>query len=187
MDLLVALLPSDVAAKAGLLLTFLTLLFYVAESFLGYRLIRSWISVLGFAFGVVLGYRLIHLFTDQALYAFLGAILCGVLLSVLSYRVYLVGVFLIAAYGIFQVAQTLLPQNGRLLTLAALLLGLAAGYLAVKFMRPAIIIITAFHGGVMAGRYLPLFISLPAGCNALFVGFVLGAIGMVVQFLTSKK
>lgn len=187
MDLLITLLPSDVTAKAGLFLTFLTLLFYVAESFLGYRLIRSWISVLGFAFGVVLGYRLIHVFTDQSLYLLLGAILCGVLLSVLSYRVYLVGVFLVAAYGVFQIAQTLLPMDGSLLTLAAILLGLAAGYLAVKFMRPAIIIITAFHGGVMARRYLPLFISLPAGCNALLAGLILGLIGMIVQFLTSKK
>lgn len=47
MDFLLSLLPQEFSTEASLILTFLTLVIYFVESFLGYKLIRSWISVLG--------------------------------------------------------------------------------------------------------------------------------------------
>lgn len=187
MDLLLSFLPQEVAAKAGLFFTFLSLIFYFAEALFGYRLIRSWISALGFLFGAVIGFRITEALTGKTSYAVAGALIGGLLLSLLSYRVYLVGVFLIAAYGVYQIAQALLPLTGIVLTVVSVLLGLAAAYLAVKYMRPAIIAITAFHGGIMAGKCLPLFFSLPSGQSALTIGLILGLAGMLVQFVTSRK
>lgn len=186
MDFLLSLLPQEFSTEASLILTFLTLVIYFVESFLGYKLIRSWISVLGFLIGAVTGFSVVKMITDQIGYAVLGAVICGIVLAVLSYRVYLIGVFLIAAFGVFQIAYTFLPLQTEILTIASAILGLAAAYLAVKYMRPAIIAITAFHGGIMAGRYLPLFLTLPAGINALTLGLILGAAGTLVQFLTTK-
>ena len=187
MDFLFSLLPSEVTSGVSILVTFLTLLFYVAETFFGYRMIRSWISVLGFLLGVLGGFYLADIIFDQTGYAIAGALIGGILLSALSYKVYLVGVFLIAAYGVFQIGTTLLPLEAELLYIASAFLGLLAGYVAVKKMKPAIIVITALQGGIMAASKLPLLMSLPAGMTVSTFGIVLGIAGILVQFLTSKK
>lgn len=187
MDILFTLLPGDLVSELGLFLTFITLIFYLGECFLGYRLMRSWISILGFLFGAIGGFHMTVLLFHKTGYAIAGAIIGGVLLSALSYKVYLVGIFLIAAYSIFQIGITLLPLESVLLFLVSGILGILAGNLAVKNMRPAIILITAFHGGIMASHLLPNFVSLPAETTILTCGLFLGIAGVLIQFLTSKK
>lgn len=187
MDFLLSFLPQELSSGLATFLALLTLLFYVAESLSGYKLIRSWISILGFLIGAFVGFRLLSMFVDQVGYVLLGAILCGVLLSILSYRIYLVGVFLIAGFGVFQIGMACLPLKGGFLLIVSVLLGFIAAYLAIKFMRPAIILITAFHGGIMAATLLPQFIALPDGWTTLTFGLVIGAVGTAIQFLTTKK
>ena len=187
MDFLFTLLPSSLVSELGTFLTIVTLLFYIAETFFGYRMIRSWISILGFLFGALGGFYLANLLFGQTGYAIAGALIGGILLSALSFKVYLVGVFLIAAYGVFQIGMTLLPLGAEFLTLASAILGLLAGYIAVKNMRPAIIIITALHGGLMAAGKLSLFMTIPAGLSVSAFGVALAIAGILVQSLTSKK
>lgn len=187
MDFLFTLLPGDLVSELDIFLTLITLTFYIVECFGGYRLIRSWISVLGFLVGALGGFHVIALLFPQKGYAIIGAIIGGVLLSALSYKVYLVGVFLIAAYSVFQIGITLLPLESILLYLASGVLGVLAGYLATKNMRPAIVFITAFHGGIMSANLLPNFVALPAETTTLTFGLFLGVAGVIVQFLTSKK
>lgn len=186
MDLLFSLLPQELSSELGVFLTILTLLFYLGESLSGYKLIRSWISIIGFLIGAAVGFHLMPIFFEQHGYVLLGAILCGILLSILAYKIYLVGVFLIAGFGVCQIAMSCLPLTAELLFAASILLGLLAAYLAVKYMRPAIILITGFHGGIMAASLLPQFISLPAGWTPLAFGLAIGVIGIVIQFITTK-
>jgi len=54
-------------------------------------------------------------------------------------------------------------------------------------MRPAIIAITAFHGGIMIASHLPVFIALPAGWTVFTGGLILGTAGALIQFFTSRK
>ena len=187
MDFLITLLPSDLASDLGILLTILTAVFYIAECFFGYRFIRSWISILGFIFGAIGGFHLSGLIFDQTLYILIGALIGGAVLSALSYKVYLAGIFVIAAYSVFQLGTTLLPLEGVLLYLLSILLGVLAGNLAVKYMRPAIIGITAFHGGIMASNMLLTILPLPEGLTTLTCGLILSIAGILVQFITSSK
>ncbi len=187
MDFLFHLLPPELSLQFSTIISFITLIFYLVECFSGYRLIRSWISLLGFLLGVIGGFKLCTIFFDQTSYAVLGAIILGTLLSALSYKVYLAGIFCIAAYNVFQICLTILPLEAEFLYLSSLLLGLFAGYLGGKYMRPAIIIITAFHGGIMAADLLSLFLTLPAQLTTLTCGLFIGTIGSVFQFLRSKK
>ena len=187
MDILFTLLPKDLVSELGIFLTLITLIFYIGECFFGYRLMRSWISILGFLFGAIGGFHLTALLFHKTGYAIAGTIIGGVLLSALSYKIYLVGIFLIAAYSIFQIGVTLLPLESVLLYLVSGISGILAGNLAVKNMRPAIILITAFHGGIMSATLLPEFVALPAEATTLICGLILTIAGIIVQFLTSKK
>ena len=187
MDFLFSFLPSELVSSLSLLLTLLTLLFYIAETFGGYRMIRSWISVLGFLFGALGGFYLTDIIFHHTGYAFVGAFIGGILLSALSYKIYLAGVFLLAAYSVFQIGTTLLPLESEILYIVSALLGLLSGYIAVKKMKPAIIVITALHGGIMAASKLSFFVTLPAGISASALGIALGIAGILVQALTSKK
>ena len=187
MDILFTLLPGDLVSELGIFLTLITLIFYIVECFFGYCLIRSWISILGFLFGAIGGFHLTVLLFHKTAYAIAGAIIGGLLLSALSYKVYLVGIFLIAAYSIFQIGITLLPLESVLLYLVSGISGILAGNLAVKNMRPAIILITAFHGGIMAATLLPEFVALPANTSPFICSLILAIVGIIVQFLSSKK
>lgn len=187
MDLLLNLLPQGLTGGDGLLMTALTLIFYLVECGLGYKITRSSISVIGFLFGAVIGFKLVYAFSGNAGYALIGAIAVAILLSLLAYKVYLIGVFLVAAYGIFQISTTYLPLENELLLIISSVLAVIAGYLATKYMRTAIIGITAFHGGMMASTLIPRFFALPAGFTAFTLGLAVSAIGLIIQFFTSKK
>jgi len=187
MDFLFSLLPGELTSQLGIIFTMLTLLFYFAECFFGYRMIRSWISILGFLLGAIGSFNLCTLFFDQTGYILAGSIIGGLLLCGLSYKVYLAGVFLIAAYNVFQIGLTLLPLESLLLPLVSAALGILAGYIAVKNMRPAIIAVTAFHGGIMAAGSLPFFLALPTEGSLVTYGLIIGILGTVFQFFNSKK
>lgn len=187
MDILLSFLPQEFFSSTGMLISALTLIFYLAESFLGYKLTRSSISLIGFLFGAVIGFQLVYGVTGHSGYALVGAIACAVICSVFAYKVSLVGIFLVAAFGVFHLSLTYLPLEGESLLLVSLVLAVVAAYLATKYMRPAIIIITAFHGGMMAATLLPSFIAIPADLTSFTLGITVSALGAAAQFLTTKK
>lgn len=187
MDLLIQnFISPSMAAEFSNLILIIGCILAVIECFWGFKIIRSVISIIGFIIGAFCGYSIVLSITATVGYALIGALLVGILVSVLSYKVYLAGVFAIAAYGIFSVSLTYLPLEIPLLYIAAALLGLLAGYLAIHYMRPAVIVITALHGGLTAVTALPLISSIPKN-NLFYIGLGLAAAGAVIQFLTTKK
>lgn len=165
---------------------FISLVLAIIQCFFGFKVIRFWISILGFLLGAAGGYGVVFSITGNATYGLLGGIICALLLSVLAYRVYLSAVFVIAGIGAYYICMTCLPIDSNFLQVVSLTIAIIIAVVAMKYMRPAIICITAFQGALTAAEILPTFLSVSRSYVQI-IGIVLGLAGILVQFFTTKK
>lgn len=166
----------------------MVLIFGVINCILGYRLLRFWMMLFGFAIGAGIGFGLAYSggVTEKYMYAAIMAG-TGIVLSVLAFVSYKVGVFILGAgLGIGAGIYILHPTTS-LMFFFCLLLGTGLGVLAMKKARELLIIGTSLLGGIMAGlsaAKLGGLADFPYGLG-LSVGFTL--LGMLIQFATNRS
>ena len=163
------------------------------QCFFGYRLLKFWIAVIGFLVGFALGFGIAMYNIDGEAYlpAVIGLI-AGIILALLAFKLYLVGVFLFCGAIAFSAVQTISLPEGQAWDVVLIILGIVAfivaGFLAVKFSRPCIIAITAISGAFNAVDALQTPVpALGADSLRIAAGVGLAALGIVVQFLTTRK
>lgn len=186
-------------AMAGLIGTVVTALL---QCFFGFRFVRFWVAFAGLVIGGVIGYRYLAprvLPEGSEWYlAVLVGVALGLVLSVFSYKLFKVGLFLfcggLAWYAVSTLVEGVFLEYGQTasMILSILLQAIAfllAGWLAVAFFRPAIILITAIGGAWTATRTLyqivPQFFTEAQNLLFLFAG--LAGAGILIQFLTTRK
>lgn len=186
MDIILQSFPSGIFNDIPNVTLVIGLIISLIQCFFGYKIIRSWITIAGFLLGAISGYALVYSITANATYALIGCLIGAILLSVLAYKIYLVGVFLIAGFGTYYICISCLTVDSSLLQPISIVLAIVAAFFAIKYMRPAIIFVTAFQGALAAVEVLPVFIAFDQTI-AFPVGIGLGLIGAVIQFITTKK
>ena len=157
--------------------------------FFGYRLLKFWISFTGFLIGGTAGYLIVNQYVNNVAYAILAGFLLGLLIGFLAWRFYLAGVFFMVLIMIFSLFLRMTPQERlyQILILAAGLLVSAAGaVIAVRLVRPAVILASAISGGFSAAADLAEFLKLQELYLPLIVGVLLAAAGAGIQFLTTR-
>lgn len=123
--------------------------------FLGYRLKKLWIGMIGFLLGIAIGAGITSLFSENKTVILAAGLVVGILAALLSFRLYLIGVFFYAALSVYPLIAGLIGKELwweiALSVIAAFLIGL----LAVNFVRPVLIIasplrvyagVTDYHG-----------------------------------------
>lgn len=164
------------------------LIFGVINCILGYRLLRFWMMLCGFAIGAGIGFGLAYSggVTEKYMYAAIMAG-TGVVLSIIAFVSYKVGVFILGAgIGIGLGIYVLHPTTS-LMFFFCLLLGVGLGVLAMKKAREVLIVGTSLFGGIMAGlsaARLGGLADFPYGIG-LSAGFTL--LGMLIQFATNRN
>lgn len=161
--------------------------------FFGYRLMKVWISIIGFLCGFCGGYAaMIRLLPGRTGICILTAILIGLLVGLAAYKVYLLGVFLLCG-GITMAAVWLFMSAAWpgleewIFLVVSLLAGALAGVLAVMFSKPVIILSTGISGGLSAGLMILEVLGIVNPTAGWAVCAVLAACGVATQFFTSKK
>ena len=190
----------DLAEATHSFLRVAAVLVALTQCFAGFRLIRFWAAFGGFVIGFVSGWRaasLLDLPADTSLpLPLLLAAGAGLVLSLLSYRLFKMGVFLFcgalaaqaagSVLGSREAANALPPALLHALQAAAFAL---AGYLGARFMRTAIILLTGAAGAWVAvrGIYMlaPAVFSEAPGVLTVFL--ILAAAGIFVQFMTTHE
>ena len=156
------------------------------QCFSGYRLLKFWIGVIGFLAGFVLGFGISS--STIAGEAYLPAVIglvAGIVLALVAFRLYIVGVFLYCGFMAFSAVQTISVPEGQGWNILAAFLG--AGFLAAKFARPCIIAVTAVTGAFNAVNALRTLIpALGSDSMRILAGVVIAAMGMAVQFFTTR-
>ena len=124
-------------------------------------------------------------------------VLAGVVVALLNFFLYKLGVFIAVFFVTMSVTASLLLTYVKLEENVALIIGLAAGLvfaiLAVIFVKPVIIIMTAFMGGLLFADQIFEYLvqvrwdSQMETLARLGTGAGLGLIGMIFQFVTTRK
>lgn len=180
--------------KFLLLLAVISLILALLQCFLGYRLLRVFMTLIGFLFGFALISVIVQQLAPDAQFwvRILAAVAGGVLFGFLAFKLYLLGVFLLCGV-LAAVAVAAIPfgESGGLEVLKVILIVVAfivAGVLGVRFQRVVIILITATSGAITAIQSLTRIVpELEAGSQAAVLSTVgLAVLGILVQFMTTK-
>lgn len=164
-----------------------TLVIGVLSCFLGYRLLRAWISLAGFYMGVLLFYALASLYTDDPLIQF-GAVLAGgLLLGIASVQIYRLGVFFLCTDIASTAASWILQPQDILRFMLCLGIGICVGLLGVAFVRPVVIFNTAVGGGLSAASSAAVLLKKEVGMRILFLGAALAVAGITVQIIQAVR
>lgn len=152
--------------------------------FFGYRLMKLWVGLCGFLIGFMGGFLLISCVSTDRTVVFGGSMAVGLVLGVLAYVVYLVGLLFLGWCATFAVAvvigrgiETGIREKLGVLAIGALL-GILVGVLCVLFARPCIILLTGISGGLslvtsavaISGKTLPPHMTLAAGVVMAMIG-----------------
>lgn len=162
--------------------------------FLGFKLQKIWIAVTTFFTGLLAAAQIMDMITDNSILIVAVSLIVAVLVAILAYKIYLVGIVL--AFMALSVGTCLQLITT---TWAAWAVGLVAGgilgWIGVKTNRPVLILFTGVLGGLLAGQYLISLIQLIpavnlsngiAGGMGLAVGAIVAIAGIYVQFKSTK-
>jgi hypothetical protein len=161
--------------------------FGLLNCLLGYRLLRFWMMLGGFALGAAAGYFAVDAFGQSEItYTAIAALVCGILLAIVTFMIFKVGIFAIgAAIGLTVSIYVLHPTTSSVF-FVCILVGVGLGTLTVKFSREVIIVSTSVLGGTLSGLAIAKLAELaefPYGVG-MSLGFAI--LGMLVQFATNK-
>lgn len=153
------------------------------ECFAGFKIMKAMLAIWGFFIGAVIGVVVGAIGESMAL-AVILAIFFGIGLAILAYRLYLAGVFILIAF-LTTVAIYVIAEN---ITIA-LLVGFGVGALAIFFVKPIVIISTAFSGAgmILSSAYLMMDLGInetPVITAILWIPIAIS--GMVVQYVTTQ-
>lgn len=156
--------------------------------FFGLKLVKVVATVLGFLIGASVGAGAAQAFGLDGIALVAVAVVCAVVLAVLTYFIQRVGVFIMTLLYSAGVLLSLLGMSSTVVLIVIAVVSLLLAILAAIFVEPVIIIITAVCGGFMAG---PMIIRMAALNVPSWVGYVASAVltvlGMLLQFAMHSR
>lgn len=172
----------------------IALIFALIGCFFGYKLSRLFMSITGFIAGAILGQMVASQFLHvEGFASVLCIILGGAIIAALAFWIYRIGIFILCFTLAFSAAGTLFSFEGDIQFFVNIIAGLIVGVLAVKYMRPVIILTSAIVCGSSAAGLLPGVMeymgitTLSSMNSSATLTLALCVLGIAVQFLTTKN
>ncbi|MDD3279405.1 MAG: DUF4203 domain-containing protein [Lachnospiraceae bacterium] len=169
-----------------------TIIFGVLSLLLGYRLLKLWVTLIGFVIGAVIGGVAAAALGANNVVIILVTVAAGIAIGVCAFCLYRIGVFLYVGIMGFGAATNILAQfvtdpKVWWVIVIGVLVGICLAILASKMLRPMVIVTTSISGAVsVAANFLPL-IKATNTYLILASAVVLACAGIAVQFLTTKE
>ena len=168
--------------------------------FFGYKLLRVYISLLGFLIGVALGIVICAVFDLSNTTAVIVIIcVCAVALAALGFWLYKAGLFVMILLSLFPIILSVVSEFTTVepvfMWIGSILFALVLAILAMFFVRPVVIIVTAVSGGLsianlIINSLLPEIAQVNTVDGArifmLIIGAVIAVLGIYFQFVTTK-
>lgn len=168
--------------------------------FFGYKLLRVYISLLGFLIGFALGIVICAVFDLSNTTAVIVIIcVCAVALAALGFWLYKAGLFVMILVSLFPIILSIVSEFTTIqpvfMWIGSILFALVLAILAMFFVRPVVIIVTAVSGGLsianlIINSLLPEIAQVNTVDGArifmLIIGAVIAVLGIYFQFVTTK-
>ena len=181
----------NIIKEFQIILAVISLITGLLQCFFGYKFLRFWVTLIGFLIGFSAGLGIASANIDVKYVPLIIGVAAGILLGFLSFKIYLVGVFLFIG-TIAAVATGSFLKYASLPAVAAIIICIAVfilcGILAVKFQRPMVIVITALSGASASAKALRTLVAAVSANHTYFIIILLGlaACGILLQFLTTR-
>ena len=156
----------------------------------GYRMLRTWGSLLGFIIGASIGTYIAEILFKNDILTLIIAVVAGFFLGMLSFHIYSLGLFLSTFFfGSAFAAQfgALFINERNMLLIVTGAAGLIVAIICLIFLKPVIIPLTALFGGFKAARYAIVFIPLSEPWVLPALSAILVAVGAGVQFVATSN
>lgn len=167
--------------------TVITAIAAVCALFWGYKLLKFWIGLIGFLIGAMLG-AVAGILLKADTPVLIGTVLAaGVIFASLAFFFYKMGIFLVVAVNGYGIASTLLKSldgDKKLwwVILVCAAVGIGCGILATVFVRPVVIVLTAFGGASALAFTICPMLGLESFAISAIVMAVLAVLGILWQF-----
>ncbi len=162
----------------------ISLIIGAVECFAGFKIMKAMMTIWGFFIGAILGV-IVGVVVESTVLGVISLIIFGIILSILSYRFYLAGIFILTAF-LSAIALYIMSEN----IFIALFPAVGIGILAMYFVKPVVIITTAISGAgiILSSAYLMMNLGLngiPIVTVILWIPLALAGAG--VQYITTQK
>ena len=180
-------LPAEIYYIVSAALIILSL----CSCFFGYRFFRFFMSLAGAFLGFAIGFlttSLLYNGDKASLYSLLVGIAAAVLFSILSFKVYRLGLFIwavVMAYG--PVSSFISIDNFIARNVAAVAVSVLIAVFVVKFQYAWIIAVTAVAGGFNASAFLFEILPYEEKWPVYVTGAALALAGLVFQIVSRKN
>ena len=156
--------------------------------FFGLKLVKVVASFLGFLIGAGAGAGICVLAGIEGIASVAVILVCAILLAVVSFLVYRLGVFVMIYICSMGVLAVVIPAQSSVITIVELAVSLVLAILAAIFAEPMIIVITGIAGGFLAG---PAILDLAGITDPSWLKYVAGAVlafvGLMIQFMMQSS
>ncbi len=162
----------------------ISLVIGAVECFAGFKIMKAMLAIWGFFIGAMLGV-VIGVATESTVFGFIMVLVLGIGLAVLAYKLYLAGIFILTAF-LTGIAFYVIFEN----IAVSILLGIGIGVLAIFFVKPVVIISTAFSGAgvILSSAYLMMDLGMNANPVVTAILWIpIALTGIVVQFITTQN
>ena len=163
------------------IINIITILIALVTCFFGYKLNKILIAIFGLIIGFNLGVTYLpNLLTNQTIIFIISAII-AIAVGIISYNLYLVGVFLLCALAVYILCGNLgLDENIK--TIIGVIAGIIAGILGVKFTMPLIIISTSLAGATTIIENVFSLLNIQNNIFELLLFLIIAILGITYQF-----
>ncbi len=168
--------------------------------FFGLKLTRLLAAIYGFLIGAAAGVVIVSVAGTSGTVSVVIILACALVLAALSAFLYKVGVFFLVFSAVISIAASLLGTaygmsvffgaggSTMIIACAALGVALVLAILAVIYVEPVIVIVTALFGGLSAGSAILAVSGLNTASWMNYVlGGVLAVLGAGVQFMMHSR
>lgn len=168
--------------------------FYLIECFFGYKCIKAFVLIIGFLIGFAVAFSVSSaIYNKDAYIPSVIGMAAGILLALIAFKLYLVGVFIfcgsIAAQAVSRLPLSQEGMQNILRIVLCIIAFVAIGVLAVKFAKFCIICVTAIFGAINAINLLrtPVAVLDENVIIRFAVIAVVAIAGIMIQKITTGR
>ncbi len=163
-----------------------TLIIGLLACFMGYRLNRVVVMIVGFYFGYQLGIAFLpQIISDSSLIP-IASIVVGIIVGYMAFSMYLLGIFILCFMLAYDICDSFIEME-MLKVIIGAVAGVIAGVIGVNFVRPIMIILTSLIGGFLITRAGLELLSISNNIIYISLGLVLAFLGAMAQFRNKEE
>lgn len=163
------------------------LIFGIMNCVLGYRLLRFWVMIFGFAVGAAIGvFCLYYANISEKMYYLAGMVIGGLVVGIIAFFSYRLGIFILGAGTGMLLSLYILHPTTSFVFFVCILFGIGLGLMGLKFCREVLIVATSLAGGVLTGVSAAKLLGLSEIPYGILISVAAAGLGLLIQFAMNR-